>query len=83
MLNQREPEFSEEARQAKYQGVITLSLVVDESGSVRDLQIVSPIGLGLDEKAVNAVSGWKFQPASKDGQPVSVEIVVETNFHLY
>lgn len=83
VLNSPEPEFSEEARQAKYQGTMVISLVVDESGNVRDLRIVSPLGLGLDEKAMNAVSSWKFRPGTKDGEPVPVEIAVEVSFHLY
>ena len=78
-----EPEFSEEARKAKYQGTTLISLVVDPSGAPRDLQIVRPLGLGLDEKAIAAVSTWKFDPARRDGQPVAVTIMVEVMFHLY
>jgi|SRR5579863_1296279 len=79
----REPEFTDEARIAKYQGTMTLSLVVDPSGSARDIAIVLPLGLGLDEQAVKAVSAWKFEPGMKDGTPVPVRIMVEVDFHLY
>ncbi|HKH99826.1 MAG TPA: energy transducer TonB [Candidatus Sulfotelmatobacter sp.] len=83
VTHQPNPEFSEEARRAKYQGTTVLSLVVDESGSTRDIEVVNPLGLGLDEKAVGAVSTWKFEPGKKDGKPVPVRIAVETDFHLY
>lgn len=82
-MSVREPEFSEYARVAKYQGTMTLSLVVDPSGAAKNVAITTPLGLGLDEKAVEAVSSWKFEPAVKDGQPVAVAIMVEVNFHLY
>ncbi|HYM76176.1 MAG TPA: energy transducer TonB [Candidatus Dormibacteraeota bacterium] len=78
-----EPEFSVEARKAKYQGKVVVSLVVNSSGSVGDLAITSPVGMGLDEKAVAAVRSWKFEPATKDGKPVPVHIAVEVDFHLY
>ena len=61
---------------------MALQLVVDSSGQTRDIVIVSPIGYGLDELAVEAVRTWKFEPARKDGQPVSVAIVVEVAFHM-
>jgi TonB family protein len=78
-----DPEYSEEARRAKYQGTIVLSLVVDASGAPRDLQIVTPLGLGLDEEAVKSVSSWTFRPGAKDGELVSVAINVEVSFRLY
>jgi TonB family protein len=78
-----DPEYSEEARKAKYMGTVVLALVVDSSGNPTDLQIQRPIGLGLDEMAVKAVSAWRFNPAEKDGTPVPVAINVEVNFHLY
>jgi len=78
-----DPEYSPEARKLKHQGTVVMSLVVDASGAARDLQIQRPLGLGLDEMAVEAVSGWKFDPAQKDGKPVPVVLYVEVNFHLY
>lgn len=78
-----DPEYSEEARKAKYQGTIVLSLVVDASGMPTDVQIVRPLGLGLDEKATEAVSNWKFRPAAKDGEPVATKIMAEVAFRLY
>jgi TonB family protein len=78
-----DPEYSEMARQIKWKGTAIISLIVDPSGSVRDLQIVEPLGAGLDDKAVAAVSQWKFDPAKKDGKPVPVQISVSVTFNLY
>jgi len=77
-----EPGYSEEARQAKVQGTVLLSLVVDETGNPRDIRVVRPLGLGLDEKAVEAVAKWRFRPGLKDNQPVPVAAYVEVNFRL-
>jgi len=77
-----EPEFSQDARMTKFQGQVTLSVVVDASGRTTEIQIVSPLGMGLDEKAVDAVRNWTFQPARKGGKPVSVKIAIEVDFHL-
>jgi TonB family protein len=78
-----EPEFSEAARAAKYQGTMTLGLIVDKEGRATNIHIVVPLGCGLDENAVRAVQGWKFTPAMKDGNPVPFEIAVQVDFHLY
>ena len=58
-------------------------LVVDATGVPRDLQVQRPLGLGLDEKAVERISTWKFEPGRKDGQAVAVKINVEVSFRLY
>jgi periplasmic protein TonB len=78
-----EPEFSEEARKAKYQGVCTLALIVDAQGRPTNIRVLNSLGMGLDEKAIQTVKTWKFEPAMKDGHPVSFEIAVEVDFHLY
>ena len=75
-----DPEYSEEARKTKQMGTVVINLIVDASGTARDIQIQRPLGLGLDEKAIKAVSTWKFDPAQKDGVPVPVGIYVEVNF---
>jgi TonB family protein len=78
-----DPEYSEEARKAKFQGVVVLWVVVGPDGRVHDMRVSRSLGLGLDEKAMEAVKQWKFDPARKDGQPVAVQINVEVNFRLY
>lgn len=78
-----EPEYSEEARKAKYQGTCVLWLIVDRDGKTRDIRVGRALGLGLDEKAIEAVKQWKFEPAIKDGKPVSVQVNVEVSFRLY
>jgi TonB family protein len=82
VLAKVEPEYSEEARKAKYQGTVVLYIEVDESGKPKNLRVVRPLGLGLDEKAIEAVSKWKFRPGLKDGKPVTVAATVEVNFRL-
>jgi TonB family protein len=47
------------------------------------MKVVRPLGMGLDQKALDAVKQWKFEPAMKDGKPVAVQINVEVNFRLY
>jgi len=80
---QPNPEYSEQARKKKIHGVVVLSLTVTVDGTVRDIKVVNGLGYGLDEKAVQAVSRWKFNPALKDGEPIDKEITVEVDFHLY
>ncbi len=82
-IYQPDPEFSEEARKAKYQGVCTLALIVGTDGRPTNIRVQSSLGMGLDEKAIEAVKNWRFEPAMKDGHPVRVEIAVEVDFHLY
>jgi TonB family protein len=77
-----EPEYSEEARKAKFQGTVVLFVVVDEKGNPRDLKVIRPLGLGLDQKAIEAVEKWKFNPGKKDGKPVPVQATIEVNFRL-
>src|SRR5215813_4901667 len=82
-LNTPDPEYSEEARKAKYQGTCVLWLIVDSQGKPRDIKVARSLGLGLDEKAIEAVRNWRFDPAMKDGKPVAVQINVEVSFRLY
>jgi protein TonB len=78
-----DPEYSEEARKVKHMGTVVLWLVVGPDGKPRDIKVLRTLGLGLDEKAIEAVKNWRFDPAKKDGKPVAVQINVEVNFHLY
>jgi TonB family protein len=78
-----DPEYSEEARKAKYQGTVVLWVVVGPDGRPHDVRIQRTLGMGLDEKAIAAVRTWKFAPALKDGQPVAVQINIEVSFRLY
>lgn len=77
-----EPEYSEEARKAKYQGTVLLNVEIDTSGHVTDTKIVRQLGLGLDEKAIEAVKRWRFKPGTQNGQPVTVWTQVEVSFRL-
>lgn len=77
-----EPEYSEEARKAKFQGTVLLAIVVDEDGRTRNVRVVRSLGMGLDEKAIEAVTKWKFRPGYKNGQAVPVMAQVEVNFRL-
>ena len=78
-----EPEYSDIARKARYQGVCFLALTIGPDGLTHDIRIVRALGMGLDEKALEAVSKWRFEPMSENGQPVPLQTVVEVSFHLY
>ena len=78
-----DPEFSEEARKAKYQGICTLMIVVSPDGRATNIRVVNSLGMGLDEKAIEAVKTWRFEPGQKNGHPVPFEMAVEVDFHLY
>lgn len=78
-----DPDYSDEARKAHYQGSVILNVIVDSAGHPKDIHIQRSLGMGLDEKAVAAVRTWRFEPAMKDGHPVAVQMSVEVNFHLY
>jgi TonB family protein len=82
IITKVEPEYSEEARKAKFQGVVVLSIVIDANGMPRDIKVIRPLGLGLDEKAIEAVQKWRFRPAMKGGKAVAVSANVEVNFRL-
>ena len=83
VIYQVDPEFSEEARKAKFQGNCLLGLIVDANGHPTKIRILSALGMGLDEKAIESVKNWKFEAGKKDGKDVAVEIAVEVDFHLY
>ncbi len=78
-----DPEYSEEARKAKYQGTVVLWVVVGTDGRVHDVKIARSLGMGLDEKAIESVRTWRFEPSRMNGQPVPVQVNVEVNFRLY
>ena len=77
-----EPEYSEEARKAKFQGTVLLYIEVNDRGLPQNPRIIRALGMGLDEKAIEAVMKWRFQPGRKDGKPVTVAAQVEVNFRL-
>ncbi|MEO8369801.1 MAG: energy transducer TonB [Candidatus Solibacter sp.] len=77
-----EPEYSEEARKAKHQGVVLLYVEIDPAGKATNIRVLHSLGLGLDEKAMVAVKKWRFKPGVKDGRPVTVQAQIEVNFRL-
>jgi protein TonB len=78
-----DPEFSDEARRAKFQGVCVVSVVVDVQGNPQQVQVVRHLGMGLDQKAVDAVKQYRFKPATLQGKPVPVEVNIEVTFRIY
>ena len=81
-LEKPEPQYSEEARLAKLAGTATVYAEIGPDGLAHNVTVVNGLGLGLDEKAIAAISQWKFKPGTKDGQPVTVQAMIEINFRL-
>lgn len=78
-----EPSFSDEARKSKAQGIVLLLLVVGKDGHPYDIRVGQSLGMGLDEKAIEAVNRWRFRPGTLNGRPVATQIAVQVDFHLY
>lgn len=78
-----EPDFSEEARKAKYQGTVTLSAIIGPDGRPRNIRVVRSLGMGLDQKALEKVRTWLFEPGKRNGQPVAVAMTLEVDFRLF
>jgi periplasmic protein TonB len=83
VIHSVDPEFTDQARQAKYQGAVSIRLIVDRQGNPQDVQVIRHLGMGLDEKAIEAVRQYKFSPAMYQGHAVAVQMVINVNFHLY
>jgi len=81
-LTRAEPQYSEDARLAQLAGTVAVSIVIGTDGLAHDLRVIRGLGFGLDEKAVEALGKWTFQPGMKDGQAVPVAATVEVNFRL-
>jgi len=78
-----DPEFSEEARKAKFSGNVQVYLWVDEQGNPSHVRVIRGVGMGLDEKAVEAVRQYKFKPAMQNGKPVKVDLYIDVNFQIF
>jgi TonB family protein len=77
-----DPEYSEVARKARLRGTVTLQLIVDSLGGTRDIRVLRSLGLGLDEKAVDAVRSWRFRPGYRNGEAVAVKATVQVKFNF-
>jgi TonB family protein len=82
VIFKQDPEYSEQARKARYSGAVGLLVDVSPSGQVTGVTVIRSLGMGLDEKAVEAITHWKFRPGSKDGKPVATQLQVNMNFRL-
>jgi TonB family protein len=78
-----QPSYTDAARSAKYQGGCKFHVVVDENGRATSISLLDPAGNGLDVQAIKAIRNWRFKPATKDGKPVPVCVLIEVTFHLY
>ena len=82
LLHKIEPQYTEEARGGKIQGTVVLMVDIDPLGTATNVEVIRSVEPGLDQKAVEAVRQWQFQPGTKDGSPVTVRATIEVNFRL-
>ena len=83
VIHSVEPQFTPEARQADYQGVVAIQLIVDLQGNPQDIRVVRHLGMGLDERAIEAVKQYRFSPAMYQGHAVSVQMMIDVDFRLH
>jgi TonB family protein len=82
VVSQVEPSYTEQARAAGLEGMVRIGFQVGEDGAPLNLQLLQPLGLGLDEQALQAVSQWRFQPVLLNGRPALALAIVDVNFQL-
>jgi TonB family protein len=82
LIKEVRPDYSEEARKARYEGTVVLDTVVQADGTVKIIRVRKAVGYGLDQKAIAAVLQWLFKPARLNGKPVAVGLNIEVNFNL-
>lgn len=82
LIHKVEPEYSQEARDAGLEGTVVLGVEVGTDGLAHGIRVLRRLGMGLDEKAVETVRSWKFEPGTRDGKPVAVSAAIEMNFRL-
>jgi periplasmic protein TonB len=83
VIHSIQPEFTPEARQANYEGTVSIQLIVDSQGNPQAIHVVRHLGMGLDQKAIEAVQQYRFRPAIYQGHPVAVQMVIDVEFHLH
>jgi TonB family protein len=82
ILSKVEPAYTDEARDAKIEGTVVLTVVIDSDGTAHDFTLVKSVDPGLDQNAIDAVRQWEFAPATLHGEPVAVRATIEINFRL-
>jgi protein TonB len=82
VIHRVEPEFSEEARKAKFMGVVTVDIIVDANGMPQNAHVIQGAGMGLDEAALAAIMQYRFKPAMEDGKPVAVQLNYQVAFQI-
>jgi protein TonB len=81
LIQSVEPEYTEAARNAKISGTVLVNLIVEPNGNPSHIRVIRGLGIGLDEKAIQAVQQYKFKPGIKNGKPVRVELNISLNFN--
>ncbi len=81
-LKRVDPEYTDEAKEAKLEGVVVVYVVIEEDGRAHNIRVIRSLGRGLDERAMEAVEQWEFEPGKKDGKPVKVGATIEINFRM-
>ncbi len=81
-LNSVAPGFTDDARKAKFEGTVRLYLWIDKNGLPSHIRVIRGVGMGLDEKAVEAAQQYRFKPATRKGKPVKVDLYIDVNFQL-
>lgn len=82
LLFRTEPQYTREARAARFSGKVHVSFIVDQNGKPRDIKVLNSPGLGLDDNILHAIARWRCQPATREGVPIEMTVTTEVNFRL-